>query len=73
MLEGLDAVIEPDGDGFIARTVDLPLYGSGEDVIEAVDMLKREIVSLYEDLMEDDDFSDEWLKIKVFLKKIIIE
>lgn len=23
----LDAVVEPDGDGYIARTVDLPLYG----------------------------------------------
>ena len=69
--EGLDAVVEPDGDGYIARTVDLPLYGNGDDVIDAVDMLKREIVSLYDDLMEDDNFTDEWLKIKAFLKDLI--
>lgn len=69
----LDVIIEPDEDGFIARNVDLPLYGSGEDPNEAVEMLKREIESLYEDLMEDDDFSDKWLRIKRFLCEIIAD
>jgi predicted RNase H-like HicB family nuclease len=68
----LDAIIEPDESGFIARLTDLPLYGYGEDPKEAIDMLKREIESLYEDLMEDDEFSEEWLRIKKFLAEKII-
>jgi len=71
--EPIDVIIEPDGDAFIARTIDLPLYGCGSDRIEALSMLKSEIESLYEDLMEDDLFSEEWLNYKDFLKKRIIE
>ena len=71
--EPLDAVVEPDADGFIARTVDLPLYGSGDDVVEAIDALKCEIESLYNDLMEDDEFNEEWLRIKKFLEERIFE
>lgn len=63
----LTVIVELDGDGFIARSPDLPLYGYGEDRIEAIEMLKDEIESLYEDLMEDDDFSDDYLRIKRFL------
>jgi len=69
----LDIVVEVDGDGFIARTVDLPLYGRGEDPIEAIDMLKREIEFLYSDLSQDEDFTDDWLKIKRFLAERIID
>ena len=69
----LDVVIEPDDDGFIARTIDMPLYGFGDDIIESINALKYEIESLYNDLMEDDNFSDEWLQIKKFLKESIID
>lgn len=65
-------IIEPDSDGYIARTLDIPLYGFGDDTIEASDMLKAEIESLYFELMEDDDFSAEWLNIKKYLKTKII-
>lgn len=71
LLSPLEILIEPDDYGFLARTPDLPLYGYGEDRMEAIDMLKREIESLYEDLMEDDNFSDEYLRIKDFLSKKI--
>ncbi len=63
----LDIVVEADGDGYIARAVDLPIYGNGDDPIEAIDMLKREIESLYDDLMNGDDFTEDWMKIKRFL------
>jgi hypothetical protein len=63
----LDVIVEADEDKFIARTVDLPLYGHGEEPIEAIDMLKREIESLHDDLMSGNDFTEEWLKIKRFL------
>lgn len=69
----IDAVVEPDDVGFLARTTDLPLYGHGEDPIEAVQMLKREIESLYNDLMDDDNFNEEHLRIKEFLKTAIAE
>ncbi len=68
----LDAIVEQDDDGFIARITDVPLYGYGDDPVEAIDALKCEIESLYDDLMEDDDFTEEWLTIKDFLKKRII-
>lgn len=63
----LSAILEPDSEGFIARAVDLPLYGYGDDSLEAIDNLKIEIASLYHDLLEDDEFTDEWLRIKAFL------
>ncbi len=48
---GVDAILEPDDDGFIARAIDLPLYGYGDDMIEAITVLKREIESLYRELI----------------------
>ena len=61
-------IIEPDGEGFIARSINLPVYGYGDDSMEALRALKIEIETLYDDLMEDDDFSSEWLNIKQFLQ-----
>ena len=69
----IDAVVERDGESFLARTIEIPLYGHGEDFIEAVDALKCEIESLYDDLMEDNNFTEEWLKIKKYLKTRIID
>ena len=63
----LDILVEPDERGFVARTPDLPLSGCGRDRIEAIDMLKGEIESLFEELQENDDVSEEWLGIKKFL------
>lgn len=68
----LDALVEPDDDGFIVRAVDLPLFGFGDDKLEAINALKNEIESLYNDLMEDDQFTDEWLRCKEFLKERIV-
>ena len=68
----LDIIVEPDEDGFIARSADIPLYGYGDDALEALDALKCEIESLYDDLMEDDKFTDEWLRIKELLHERII-
>lgn len=68
----IDAVLEHDGEGYIARTLDIPLYGYGDDPVEAVNTLKSEIESLYDDLMEDNNFTEEWLKIKEYLRARII-
>jgi len=67
----LSVVVEPDGDEFIARSIDLPLYGTGEDLLEAVRALKSDIEALHEELLEDDNFSKEWLRYKSFLQEII--
>lgn len=67
----LDVIVEPDDEAFIARTPDLPLYGYGEDRIEAIEMLKREIESLYDDLMGDDSYSRDWFSVKKFLAERI--
>lgn len=68
----LDIIVEPDDGGFIAKTSDLPLYGYGDDREEAIANLKIEIESLYDDLMEDDQFSEEWVRIKSFLEERIV-
>ncbi|MFH2057334.1 MAG: hypothetical protein ABIJ59_00345 [Pseudomonadota bacterium] len=68
----LDVIIEEDDEGFIARAVDFNLFGYGDDRIEAIDALKFEIESLYFELMEDDNFSEEWLSVKSFLKDSVI-
>ena len=68
----LDAVVERDDHGYVAKTPDLPLYGYGEDRAEAIAMLQREIESLYEDLTEGGDFGDEWADVKRFLEEIVI-
>ena len=73
LLVPLDIVVEADGDEFIARTADLPLYGNGEDPVEAIEMLKREIESLYDDLMSSNDFSEAWLKTKRFLSERVTD
>ena len=66
----ISITIEPDENEFIARTVnlDLPLYGCGKNPADAIEMLKREIESLIEDLSKDDNFSEQWLRIKFILK-----
>lgn len=67
----IDAILERDGEGFLARTIELPLYGYGSDPIDAIDILKNEIESLYDDLMEDDNFTGDWLRIKNYLRSRI--
>ena len=69
----LDVIVEPDDGGYIARTIDLPLYGYGDDAYEAVEALKEELDGIYSDLLESDDFSDEWLSIKKFLRENVAE
>jgi hypothetical protein len=69
----IDAVMESDETGFTAQALELPLYGSGDDPKEAIEMLKREIESLYEDLSEDDNFSEDWLRIKKYLSSTVID
>ena len=64
----LSAIVEPDGNSYIARTPDLPLYGYGDDPISAIEALNREVASLYEDLQQDDNYTEEWLRIKAFFR-----
>jgi hypothetical protein len=68
----LIAIIESDNDAFIVRCPDLPVFGFGDDPIDAISSLKREIESLYFELMEDDNFSSQWLNYKAFLRDKIL-
>lgn len=40
------------------------LFGIGSDPMDAIESLKSEVESLYTDLMEDDNFSSDWLFVK---------
>ena len=60
-------------DGIVTVSIpDPPLYGEGNDIHEALDMLKDEIEDVYEDLNEDDNFADIWLGRRDYLNSIII-
>jgi ATP-dependent exoDNAse (exonuclease V) beta subunit len=67
----LDAIVEPDEEGYIARLVDIRLYGYGDDRMEAIENLKNDLSELYRELNEDDNYSTEWMAIKKMLKKLI--
>ena len=57
-------VFHEDG-GYTAICGDIPqIYGWGETEGEARAMLIRELRSLREDLQKDDNFSDEFLRLK---------
>lgn len=67
----LSVYIEVDGNGYIARSVDLPLYSFEDDIQQAINSLRIGIESLINELNEDDNFSEEWLNYKSFLNSII--
>ena len=68
----LTVLVEKDEDAYLAVCPDIPqLYGHGEDSQSAVLSLQKEIESLWNDLKEDDDFSDEFLGLKRFLARIV--
>lgn len=69
----IDIIIEYDEEYYIARSLDLPLYACGEDKFEAIQNIKHELENVYFELLEDENFSDEWLNYKNFLKSIIID
>ncbi len=68
----LDIIVEPDDGGYLASSIDTGLFGFGDSIQDAVEKLRLEIESMYSDLMEDDDFSSEFLHLKSFLDSIII-
>lgn len=67
----LTITLELDDGGFLAKMKEIPLFGFGDIPREAIDNLQYEIESLYEDLLEDNNFSQEWLEHKDFLSEII--
>ncbi len=69
----LDILVEYDEDYFLARATDFPIHAGGSDPIEAVENIKQEIEDLYNELLEDDNFSAEWLNYKSFLMEIVSE
>jgi ATP-dependent exoDNAse (exonuclease V) beta subunit len=69
----LDVILEPDDGGYIARSVDLPLFGFDDDPLEAIRILKNEIESLYYDLAESDAMTSDWVRLKNFLDGVIDE
>lgn len=65
--------IEFDEIYYIAKSLDLPIYAVGEDSKEAVVNLKMELEEVYYELIEDDNFSEEWLKYKELLKNFVAD
>lgn len=69
----IECRLSKDEDGsFIIECPELKVYSSGDSRKEAVENIIDNIVTLYEDLMENDDYSDDWLEIKQKLKSKIL-
>jgi predicted RNase H-like HicB family nuclease len=73
LLRALEIIIEYDENYYIARSLDLPLYALGDDIFAAIQNIKDEIESVYYELLEDDNFSDEWINYKKFLNSIVLD
>lgn len=71
LVKEISIIVEYDEGGYLARSVDFPLYAEGDDSVEAIENLKNEIEILFYELQEDDNFSEEWLNYKRFLNNII--
>ena len=68
----LPVVVESDEEDYIARTPDLPqLYGTGVSGEEAVEMLAREIASMWRDLVDDSDLTEEWQGVRDLLADLL--
>ena len=68
----LFCVVERDEDEWLATAPDVDrAFGLGETVGEAIEALKSEIASLYEDLEECDNFTADWLAVHRFLRESI--
>jgi hypothetical protein len=63
--------LEPDSDGYIARSEDFPLFGYGDFPFEAIENIKHDIESLYYDLQADDNLTQEWQRYKDLFSEII--
>lgn len=65
-------MVEPDDDEWLAQVPDIPqVFGLGKTTTLAVQALMDEIESLYDDLLESDDFTPDWLALRSYLKGII--
>jgi len=74
LMSPIECSVLRDEDGsYLVECPSLNLYSSGVSRQEAVENCKENIVSLYEDLMENDAFSDDWIEIKKALRNIIVE
>lgn len=70
----VSVIVEPDENLFLAKTPDFPLlYGVGDDRVEAVEMLQREIESLWRDLQEEPEpLNEEWECTRRLLNKLVV-
>jgi len=69
--EGIRARVRYEDREWIAEALHLPLYGNGETEQEAVEMLAREIESLWQDLNEDARYGRDMMLALRFLQNVI--
>lgn len=70
----LPILLEWDGYQYIASSIDLETYGSGETEWEAIDDFRKEVVKLYNDLKSNqENLGPNLEKIWQYLKSIVVE
>jgi predicted RNase H-like HicB family nuclease len=61
----IECILTPNEDGSILiECPSLQLYSSGDTRAEAIENIEENIISLFDDLSENDDFSEDWLRVK---------
>jgi predicted RNase H-like HicB family nuclease len=73
LTQPIEFYVRRDEDNTIIAICDaLNTHSTGKTLLEAKENLEYNIADLYNELMEDDEFSEDLLKIKKYLKRIII-
>lgn len=65
------AFVRYDETHYLAECIEVPIYAIGNSMKESLSNLKEQLLELYDELKDDDELSDEWLKHKSYLKGII--
>jgi len=74
LLAPLTVLVQRDGSQMLAELEEIPLlYGIGDTIGQALTFLKEEVEALYQELNEDENFSQDYLEIKRFLNRVIGE
>lgn len=66
--KSFECTVSSNEDGpILIKCPSLQLYSSGDTRAEAIENIEDNIVSLFEDLSESNDFSEDWLTVKSYL------
>ena len=67
----IEITVEPDDNGFIAKMIDFNLYCYDNTEDLAIEGLKWEIEDAFNDLLDDNNLTNEWNKFREYIRLAI--